>query len=473
LTHSCAALVTAAVCLGITPAAASPGAGHSAAHRASQPAATGEPPLIGATFTHTSLVGCDLNRTGIVLHYDRPGVRRLVRSQLAAMRAAGLQTIRILLWHMSDITGHDWGVLPSAGGTLVEPYRSNLIRFASDVRAAGFSVFTVQFSPQWTNNPVGEYGPTGLVADRWDPSKFEENWALVADVHKLVKAFGPAVTHFDFISEGAASRYFPGFIFERMQIYIATMWRRYVDAFGRDDATVSAIGKGSADGAADRLQNLLDALRSTGLGFPSFFEVHPDWTSPAAFDELLALDETLRANGLTTQPLVVGESSYENTAVAADIARFTRETSRPISEVFEFWQTRESGPCASAPYRADAYIAALTGTPVPPPTPSPLPLLPVPTLTASLSRSGAFSFRDSGGRPVETLDAGMYRVAIRDRSQTSGFRIAGPGFKLATAKRFTGTRIWTGDIGTRAPYGATFTYAATARPRTTKKFVVH
>jgi hypothetical protein len=436
-------------------------------------AASGEPPVIGATFTHTSLVGCDLNRTAVVLHYDSPGVRRLVRSQLAAMHAAGLKTIRILLWHMTDITGHDWGVLPSAGGKLVEPYRSNLIRFAADVRTAGFSVFTVQFSPQWTNNPIGEYGPNGLTADRWDPTKFEENWSFVVDVHKLVKEYGPHVTHFDFISEGPPSQYQPPFIIDRMQNYIATMWTRYVAAFGKDDVTVSIIAKGRPVDASDRLQHLIDALRPTGLGFPDWFEVHPDWTSPAVYNELLAVDQTLSANGLGTQPLVVGESSYENTAVAGDIARFTRETGRPISEVYEFWQTTEGGPCTSAPYRADAYIAALTGTPVPPPTPSPLPMLPVQTLTASLSRSGRFSFRNSGGRTIQTLDAGTYRLVIRDQSRTSGFRIVGPGFQITTPKHFTGRRVWTGDIGTDARYGAAFKYGATAHPRRMKAFVLH
>src|SRR5438874_886809 len=78
--------------------------------------AQSSPPLIGVTFTHTAVDGCNLDSNGIVLHYDRPGVRRLVRSELAAMHAAGIQTVRILLWNMSDITGQDWGVIPSAGG---------------------------------------------------------------------------------------------------------------------------------------------------------------------------------------------------------------------------------------------------------------------------------------------------------------------------------------------------------------------
>jgi len=284
------------------------------------------PPLIGATYTHTALIGCSLDRTGLVLHYDTPGVRRLARSQLAAMHAAGLQTLRVLLWNMADITGQDWGIVPSAGDKLAEPYRSNLIRLVSDIRAAGFSGLTVSLGPEWTNNPSGEYGPSGLTADRWDPAKLDENWRLMEDVHKLVKAVGPRITHVDFIQEGAPSDYQPRFIVERLKSYIATMWTRYVAEFGKDDVSVAVIAKGTTGSFNDRLQNLVDAFRSTGLGFPAFFEVHPDWTSPAAYNDLVAVDQTLRANGLLTQPLVIGESSYENPAVAADIARFQRDT---------------------------------------------------------------------------------------------------------------------------------------------------
>src|SRR5207237_6645761 len=128
-------------------------------------------------------------------------------------------------------------------------------------------------------------------------------------------------------------------------------------------------------------------------------------------------------NGLASQPLVIGESSFENAAVAADIARFTRETGRSIAEVYEWWQTTDGGPCVSAPYRADAYITALSGAAIPPPTPSPLPLLPFPTLTGSLSRSGSFSFKSADGTEVSALDAGTYRVDVHDLRPTSGFRL--------------------------------------------------
>jgi hypothetical protein len=398
-------------------------------------------------------------------------MRRLVRSELAAMHAAGIQTVRILLWNMSDITGQDWGVDPSAGGKIPEPYRSNLIRFASDVRSAGFLLLTVHFSPQWTNNPIGEYGPNGLTTDRSDPTKFEENWSFVADVHKLVKQFGPDITHFDFISEGPPSQYQPAFIIDRLQNYIATMWARYVAAFGKDDVTVSIIAKGRPVDASDRLQHLIDALRPTGLGFPDWFEVHPDWTSPEVFNELQAVDDTLRANGLSTQPLVIGESSYENPAVAADIRRFMDSSSRPVSEVYEWWQTTVGGPCASAPYRADAYITTLTGAPAPPPTPSPLPLVPVPKLIGSLSATGRATLLTASGAVVTNLEAGPYPVVVQDRNKRDGFRLSGPDLQMNTGTRFVGRNIWHLEIGTGDPYGSVFKYGSDRGTRTS--LVVH
>jgi hypothetical protein len=141
------------------------------------PAAGGaavSPPLIGVTYTHSNLKSCDLHgSTGIVAHYNDPGERRLVRTQLAAMRKAGIDSIRFLLWFMTDASNQDWGVVSSAGGKLSEPYRSNLIRFVSDIRAAGFQRLTISFGPQWTNDPIGSYNPDGSITDHWDPAKLD------------------------------------------------------------------------------------------------------------------------------------------------------------------------------------------------------------------------------------------------------------------------------------------------------------
>jgi hypothetical protein len=426
-------------------------------------------PLVGVTYTHSDLLSCDLHgSTGIIARYNDPGERRLVRSQLAAMRAAGIDSIRFLLWFMTDASNQDWGVVSSAGGKLSEPYRSNLIRFVSDIRAAGFTRVTISFGPQWSNDPVGTYNPDGTITDHWDPAKLDENWQFIAYVHQLVKPYAPADTVFDILSEIPPSSYQPQWAIDRLDNYISTIWTRYAQTFGLGDAVISIAGKGGQ--AADRLQNLIATLRATGSGFPADFELHLDWTSPAVYNELEAVDQVLNANGLST-PIVVGESSYENPDVANDIARFQADSGRQVLEVFEWWQTSDGGACAAPPYRADAYITTLKHLPQPPPTTNPLPLLPIPALHATIDAAGHASLRTSSGAKVTELDAGSYVVFVTDRSRRAAFGLQGPDLDLSSGKRFRGKLRWHLDIGTDAPYGTKFSYGASGRRRLT--FIVH
>jgi hypothetical protein len=149
-------------------------------------AADNRAPLIGVNYNHFAFPDCSLDDTGIVLTYEEPGVRTTVRHQLAAMRAAGIQTLRLLLWHVTDAGDMRWGVVSSRGGRIAEPYRSNLIHYLSDVRKAGFEQLTLAFAPQGAHMPLGGF---------YDPATFVENWEFVRDVRPLLKEFGPASTH--------------------------------------------------------------------------------------------------------------------------------------------------------------------------------------------------------------------------------------------------------------------------------------
>src|SRR5262249_19127214 len=127
------------------------------------------------------------------------------------------------------------------------------------------------------------------------------------------------------------------------------------------------------------------------------------------------------------------------------------------------------GPCVSPPYRADAFITTLKHEPTPPPTPDPLPLLPIPTLHATVTSTGAVSLSAAGG--VSTLAAGTYNVIVDDHSRHAGFHLAGPGTTISTSARFVGRRSWSLELGTRQPYGSTFTYWGSRRSR--GSFVTH
>ena len=63
-------------------------------------------------------------------------------------------------------------------------------------------------------------------------------------------------------------------------------------------------------------------------------------------------------------------------------------------------------------------------------------------LSATLTAGGSASLRGPGGAAVRTLPVGDYAVVVRDRSATSGFRLAGPGVHRATGARFRGTVTW-------------------------------
>src|SRR6266568_6194834 len=123
-----------------------------AASGGSTPAAVRESapvPLIGASYTHFWNPDCSLGGTGIVEFED--GARVTIKRQLAAMRAAGIESLRLIMWNTHDATGQSWGVISSAAGRILEPYRSNFIAYLSDVRDAGFKRLTIAFSPQGPN----------------------------------------------------------------------------------------------------------------------------------------------------------------------------------------------------------------------------------------------------------------------------------------------------------------------------------
>lgn len=395
------------------------------------------PPLVGAAYSRWGVSGCDTTDMGIILTYDQPGIRRKIRLQLAAMHAAGLKTLRLMIWHSTAGTD-PFGMVSSSTGRLQAPYRDNLIKFLTDVRKADFAPLTVDFAPQGPNDPIG------TPQDLYDPSLFEQNWNFVKDVRPLIKMYGPSSTRIDLLSEGAPSDYWP--YKGRMNAYITEMYRRYADAFGTDDVVVSAIAP--PDPFADitqpegghRLQNLIDALRASGRRMPTAFSVHvSNWWAPAGTYTLYGLrqeEAVLTANGLS-QPLIIGETVYEDPDLARAIAEFVRSSTRPVLEVQE-WPLERGSSCrdfsVAPPFHADAYIEALTGAPRDT------------TLAAGVSPTGRVTMVAPYGGTASALIAGRYHFTVSDQSRKVGFRIVGPGVRFATGTRQRGTITQSFDL---------------------------
>jgi F5/8 type C domain len=412
-----------ATSLTVVLVAAAAGESTPAAVRASAPV-----PLIGASFTHYWNPGCSLDGTGIVEFGS--GARATIKQQLAAMRAAGIESLRLIMWNTHDATGQDWGVISSAAGRMVEPYRSNFTAYLSDVRAAGFKQLTIAFSPQGPNSPL-LYGPSGITDSGYDPSLFEENWSFIRDVRSLVKKYGPATTHFDLESEGVPGPFDDPRLAQIADDYITHLYRDYVDAFGNQDVTVAFVGVVGPEDAAGRVKKLVADLRASGRPLPTYFDIHPSY-APRALEELRAVDAALTEEGLS-QPLVIGEEAYNDPAVAHAIATFKATSSRPINEVLE-WPLTADRPCkdisVSAPYRADAYITALTGA------------APSTTLTATAASQRQITLTSPYGNAVSALENGSYTLTVTDSSATANFHLIGPGINRRTSRRFTATTSW-------------------------------
>jgi hypothetical protein len=381
------------------------------------------------------------------------------------MHAAGLDSLRLLVWN--SVQGDDRsGTISSATGRLEEPYRTNFVEFLSDVRAAGFDSLTVDFSPQGPNDPIGN--PQN---DVYDPSLFEQNWSFIKDIRPLVKNYGPATTRIDLLSEGAPSDYWP--FKDRMEQYITEMYRRYADTFGTSDVVVSAIAPPDPGASIDqpdgghRLQNLIDALRASGRPLPTAFSIHVStWWDPSAANTLYGLrqdDATLRSDGLD-QPLIVSETVYDDPDLASAIQEFRTTSTRPILEVQE-WPLRAGNSCANfsvaPPYSADAYLRALTGSG------------PDTRLAARLEARGRVSLVAPYGWPAVALESGTYTLTVADRSRKFGFRLTGPGTRVVTGKRTTGTSTRTLNLrpGVYA-YGSRATHHGHGRTRVEQHHLV-
>ena len=307
-------------------------------------------PLIGVNYTHHGFRGCSYDGTGILRSYHQPGIARKVHRQLFSMRKAGVTTIRTVLWHMTDATDHSWGPLSSAGGRIQAPYRANLIYYLQELRRFGFARFTVSFAPQGTNNPLL---PT------YEQSKLAENWRFTRTVRRLVKRYGPRTTRFDLMNEGAPSEapseWSP--VPSQTGRYLRTLYKLYVRHYGNRDVTVSSIAN-EPRRVAERLRQLVRILKQSRVPLPRWYDVHIPYESSRASFALQQVDRVLKA-GQQDQPLVIGETAYNNRGVANAIRQFLTRASRRVSEVSPWFQYTPRGCQIPPPYEPGAYRSEL------------------------------------------------------------------------------------------------------------------
>lgn len=305
-------------------------------------------PLIGVNYTHHAFPNCDRRGTGILRTLHEPQVALKVHDQLLAMRRNGISSLRTIVWHITDASQLNAPLVSSAGGSLHEPSRTNLVRYLTEMRKFGFERLTIALSPEGRNGP--QYR-------KYDPAKFAENWAFLKEIRSLTKRYGPADTRIDILNEGAPSDGTPPDVRGQLASYVSRMYRRYTRAFGARDVTVSTIGRRTPkDGNGTRLRNLITVLRSAGLPQPRWYDVHIGYNARKATRGLRSTYNVLRRNQ-RRQPLVIGETAYGKRSVARAIRAFVDRTGMRIDEITPWYIEREKACSISPPYDAEPYRA--------------------------------------------------------------------------------------------------------------------
>jgi hypothetical protein len=93
-----------------------------------------------------------------------------------------------------------------------------------------------------------------------------------------------------------------------------------------------------------------------------------------------------------------------------------------------------------ATMRGDFNVGA-TPPASPPPPPAPPPAR-AGRLIATVGPGDAISVRTPAGRAARTVRAGLYTVAVNDRSRAQNFHLSGPGVNRKTGVAFRGKVVW-------------------------------
>jgi len=363
----------------------------------------------------------------VLYDYGQSAARHRVQAQLAAMAASGLDSLRVFFVFDYDVSENQYFV-PARTGQLEEPFKSNLINYLRDIKAAGFRRVTLAFDPRYSADPGHRFGP-------YDPTTFEASWGLIRDTQPLLKQYGPSDSRVDLLNEGAP--FLPGP--DARIDWVQKAYGRYVDAFGANDVTVSAAIGSSVSG-------LVQVLQGTGKPLPKWFDLHPRYEYTTSLDDLRRWDAELTTAGATQQTLVIGEVKYNDPDAARAVAEFAQEAQHHVEEVMEFPAITNGvggqSQCIDPPYRIDAYALALRGS------------APLIRLTATISDK-ATTLVTASGRRVTALESGKYTIVVNDNSRKRGITLNGPGVRRSTTARYRGRTSW------RATFSpGTYTYGS-------------
>jgi len=273
---------------------------------------------------------CPITETLTAFMPNYPTHRSTVQSQLAQMKANGIGSIRAFVEWGDDSAGAQRGDFPGAlilppTTTVPVQFIQNVKLFVQDVAAAGIKNVTLSLGGAGSyradicgNDVDGLVIPTEI-------SGLDQLLNLV-----VVPTYTPKpVIQIDLGNEIAPSDYEAACTFDQRVDFIRQIWTHYTStSYGAQGAgaTFSSLLDDSTDFhiAANRLENLIEAIGQTSRPQPTWFEVHTYGSRSAVVNMLrgnyqIYSDHGFLSNQAHPKKTVIGEMFYQDTDTAMGI----------------------------------------------------------------------------------------------------------------------------------------------------------
>ncbi|EWM11292.1 hypothetical protein [Kutzneria sp. 744] len=307
-----APLAAAATSVSPTPTAPTP-----TAPTASAPTPDTPPPVAGGSnYDFYYLNGCYREPYNVISGFSR--APDMIRLQLGQMRAAGQDRLTIGVFHHHGDGGG--AVMDSTGGTLSPADLKNFTDLLAGVRTAGFAEVTVAFNSQNPNNPSGWRG--------WQQDLYDENWQLVQKVHDLVVA-AKIPYRIDLGNELT-----PSTGQSVVVRYDQQLWQDYTAKYGRTDTVGFSVNSNDPG-------QIPNVAKVYGDNPPPVFDLH---IYGDEYNQLVGDDQQLRRQGYVDQPVIIGESFYNDTVAADGFLKGSKDSGRRILYLTQWPKTRDNAP---------------------------------------------------------------------------------------------------------------------------------
>ena len=275
------------------------------------------PPVAGGSnYDFYYLNGCNREPYNVINGFAK--APDLIGYQLGRMRAAGQDRLTIGVFHHHG--AESGAVMDSTGGTLSDADTKGLADLLAAVKAAGFAEVTVAFDPIFSSNP-GSWGS-------WQQDLYDENWQLAQHVHDVVTA-AKLPYRIDLGNELT-----PSTGQSIVMRYDQQLWRDYTAKYGRADTVGFSVNSNDPG-------QIPNVAKVYGDAPPPVFDIH---VYGDEYNQFVGDDRQLRRQGYTTQPVIIGESYYNDPTAADGFAKGSKDSGRQILYLTQWPKTRNNAP---------------------------------------------------------------------------------------------------------------------------------